>query len=336
MSGFEELNGQQKVAIVMAQLSTPTSSVLMKTLGNEDAIMVATAIARLPPLHRDVVDQVLEEFVSRVNTTRAIGQGGVAQARKMLASVIGEQQALDVMSHHEGNLAVGPLALISQTEPSRVVTQLAEEHPQTIAAILAHVAPNDGARLLDAVPAAMRPEVAMRIATMGRVSPDAVSAAAAELAGHLRASGSAGASTPGGIPALVDLLSRSEGSTEKLVLGGLADRDPELAEALRAQMFTFDDVLELDDRTLQVVLRSVEISELALALRGISDNPDAVNKFTQNLSERGQAELAEEMEVLGSVRASQVDAAQSSLVRSVRDLEASGAIVITRSTDELV
>jgi flagellar motor switch protein FliG len=116
----------------------------------------------------------------------------------------------------------------------------------------------------------------------------------------------------------------------------MAERDPELAEAIRARMFTFDDVLALDDRTMQVVLRSLEISELALALKGISDDPEAVSRFTQNLSERGQAELAEEMEVMGPVRASQVDAAQSSLVRAVRELEASGAIVITRSTDELV
>jgi flagellar motor switch protein FliG len=254
----------------------------------------------------------------------------------MLASVIGEQQAIEVMSHHESHLAVGPLALLSQTEPERVVPHLVDEHPQTVAALLAHMPPGEGARLLDALPVELRAEVAVRIATMGRVSPEAVSAAVAQVAARLRAAGSGGSAAVGGIPALVELLNRAEGSTEKLVLGTLADRDPELAEAVRARMFTFEDVIALDDRTLQTVLRSVEISELAMALRGIADDTDAVNKFTQNLSERAQAQLTEEMEVMGAVRATQVDAAQASLVRVVRELEANGSIVINRNSDELV
>jgi flagellar motor switch protein FliG len=333
---YDQLTGQQKVAIVLAQLESATSSVLLRALGDEEAILLATEMANLPPLDRDVVNQVLEEFVGRVNTTRAIGQGGMHQARRMLASVIGEEQALEVMSHQQGNAAVGPLTFLSHADPDHVAPHLTDEHPQTVAVILAHLPANNGAQLLDAMPPEFRAEVAMRIATMDRVSPDAISIAALQLANKLRGLGSASSSVPGGIPALVDLLNRADGSTEKQVLNELEARDPELAEAVRARMFTFDDVLALDDRTLQVVLRNVEISELALAMRGTTEHPEAMEKISQNLSERGRAELAEEMEVMGSVRSSLVDTAQSNLVRSVRDLEASGAIIIARLDEELL
>jgi flagellar motor switch protein FliG len=333
---IEALNGVQKVAIVLAQLDSETSSTLLRTLGHEESILLATEMAKLPPLRRDVVVQVLDEFVERVNTTRSIGQGGMAQARRMLASVIGEQQATEVMLQSGGSVAIGPLAFLSNAEPEHVVPHLIDEHPQTVAVILAHLSPPDGARLLDAMPGDFRAEVAVRIATMDRVSPDAIGVAAAQLASKLRGLGSSRSSVPGGIPALVDLLNLADGSTEKQVLGDLEARSPELAEAIRARMFTFEDVLALDDQTIQVLLRNVPVKDLALAMRGTTDNPEAMEKITRNLSERGRAELAEEMDVMGSVRASLVDGAQSSMVRTVRELEASGAIVIGRGNDELI
>ena len=332
----ESLTGQQKVAIVLAQLRPETSSILLKAVGDEEAVVLATEIANLPPLDREVVGRVLAEFVEKVNTTRSISQGGLSQARRVLAAAIGEEQAAEVMSHLQGKVAVGPLAFLSQADPGHVVPFLVDEHPQTVAVILAHMPPKDGSRLLDVMPSDFRAEVAVRIATMDRVSPEAISTAAQQLANKLRGLGSAGSSVPGGIPTLVELLNRSDGSTEKQVLADLEERNPELAEAVRARMFTFEDVLALEDRTLQVVLRGIRIPDLALAIKGANDDPDVMDKIKRNLSDRAQAELVEEIDVMGPVRMSMVDTAQANIVRAVRELEASGEIVIARQTDQLL
>jgi flagellar motor switch protein FliG len=333
---YENLTGQQKVAIVLTQLREDTSTMLLKAVGYEEAVALATEIANMPPLDREVVGRVLDEFVGKVNTTRSIGQGGLAQARRMLAGAMGEERAAQVMPHLQGNAAAGPLASLSQADPTDVVPLLVDEHPQTVAVILANMAPNEGSRLLDAMPADFRAEVAVRIATMGPVSPEAISTAAQQLADKLRGRGVASASVPGGVPALVELLNRAEGSTEKQVLASLETRDPELAEAVRARMFTFEDVLAMEDRTLQLVLRGIKIPDLALAIKGSSDDPEVMDKIKRNLSDRAQAELTEEIEVMGPVRMSMVDTAQSNIVRVVRELEASGEIVIARQTDQLL
>jgi flagellar motor switch protein FliG len=333
---YENLTGQQKVAIVLAQLRPETSSTLLKAVGEQEAVLLATELANLPPLDREVVGRVLEEFVGKVNTTRSIGQGGLAQARQMLAAAVGEERAAQLVPHLQGNVAAGPLASLSQANPEIVVPLLVDEHPQTVAVILAHMSPNDGSRLLDNMPNDFRAEVAVRIATMGPVAPEAVSTAAGQLADKLRGLGVAGSFAPGGVPALVELLNGSEGSTEKQVLASLEERNPELAEAVRAHMFTFEDVLAMEDRTLQLVLRGIKISDLALAIKGASDDPGVMDKIKRNLSDRAQAELVEELEVMGQVRVSQVDQAQSTIIREVRELEAKGEIVIARQTDQLV
>ena len=333
---YESLTGQQKVAIVLAQLREETSSTLLKAVGDEEAVLLATEIASLPPLDRDVVNRVLEEFVGKLSTTRSIGQGGIAQARRMLAAAMGEERAAQVMPQLQGKVATGPLASLSQADPVHVVPLLVDEHPQTVAVILAHMQPNDGSRLLDAMPSDFRAEVAVRIATMGPVSPEAIIASAQQLANKLKSLGAVGASVPGGVPALVELLNRAEGSTEKQVLASLEERNPELAETVRARMFTFEDVLAMEDRTLQLVLRGIKIPDLALAIKGSSDDPDVMDKIKRNLSDRAQAELMEEIEVMGPVRMSMVDTAQSTIVRAVRELEASGEIVIARQTDQLL
>jgi flagellar motor switch protein FliG len=333
---YENLTGQQKVAIVLAQLRPETAAAVLKAVGDDEAVALATEIVNLPPLDREVVARVLEEFVGKVNTTRSINQGGIAHARRMLEAAIGEARTAEVMPHLQGNVAAGPLAFLSQADPGNVAPLLVDEHPQTVAVILAHIPPSEGSRLLDAMPSDFRAEVAVRIATMGAVSPEAISTAAQQLADRLKALGATGMSVPGGVPALVELLNGADGSTEKQVLASLEERSPELAEAVRARMFTFADVLAMEDRTLQLVLRGIKIPDLAIAIKGASDDPEVMDKIKRNLSDRGQAELTEEIEVMGPVRMSMVDAAQSSIVRAVRELEASGEIVIARQTDELL
>lgn len=333
---YEQLTGQQKVAIVLAQLGIEHSAAILRSLSDEETVMFTTEIANLPPLDRNVVEAVVLEFISRINATRAVGQGGLERAREILGATLGPERAEEVLSQMHGKVAVGPLAFLSQADPAHVVPFLIDEHPQTIAVILAHLPTADAAALMDAFPNDFRTEVVQRIATMDRVAPDAITQAAAQLAAKLRGLIGSGSSIPGGIPSLVEILSRTDGSTEKQVLTELEARDSSLAEQVRALMFTFEDVLHLDDRTLQVVLRSVSVSDLALAIKGTGDDPEVMDKLKRNLSERAAAELDEELEVMGTVRMSMVDTAQANIVRTVRELEADGAVVIARATDEVV
>jgi flagellar motor switch protein FliG len=333
---FESLTGQQKVAIVLTQLPDETAILLFKTFGSKEAVLLASEIAKLPTLEEAVVRQVLQEFAERVGAARLVTQGGFAQAERIFAGAFGEEEAAAALAGIQGRVAVGPLSFISQVDAANVAPLLADEHPQTVAVILAHMPPDEGSKLLNAMPPELRVEVAERIAMMDRVSPEAIKIAAEQLARKLSGLGSAESSVPGGIPTLVDLLNWSEGSTEKQILTDLETRNPDVAEEVKKHMFTFEDVLALDDRSLQVVLRGVEIKDLAVAIKPSIEDPEIMIKINRNISERAQTELQEELGVMGGIRVSQVDAAQSNIVRAVRDLEASGEIVIARQTDELV
>ncbi len=330
----DQLSGQQKVAVVLAQLPTESSAAILRSLSDEEAVELTTEIASLPTLERDVVQEVIVEFVTRVNAVRAVGQGGIERARSILAETLGPERAAEVLAHMQSKVAVGPLAFLSHAEPSNVVPLLVDEHPQTVAVVLAHLPAGDAAALMDVMPPEFRAEVVERIATMDRVAPEAISQAASVLASKLRGLGSQGSLAPGGIPSLVEILNRADSSTEKQVLADLEARDRVLADAVRERMFTFEDALKLDDRTLQEVLRRVTISDLALALKGSGDDPEVLEKVKRNLSERAAQELDEEIEVMGPVRLSAVDAAQGNVVKAVRELEAEGAITISRGNDE--
>ncbi len=333
---YENLTGQQKVAIVLAQLRPETSSTLLKAVGEQEAVLLATELANLPPLDREVVGKVLEEFVGKVNTTRSIGQGGLAQARQMLAAAVGEERAAQLVPHLRGNVAAGSLASLSQANPEVVVPLLVDEHPQTVAVILAHMSPNDGSRLLDHMPNDFRCRGRGPDRDHGPCSPG----------GRQHGCRATGGQAPrprcrrlvrtgwrAGVGRVAQRVGRLDG---KAGARKLEERSPELAEAVRAHMFTFEDVLAMEDRTLQLVLRGIKISDLALAIKGASEDPGVMDKIKRNLSDRAQAELVEELEVMGQVRVSQVDQAQSTIIREVRELEAKGEIVIARQTDQLV
>ena len=333
---YESLTGQQKVAVVLAQLRQETSAAILKALGDEEAVTLANEIANLPPLDRDVVARVVEEFIGKVNTTRSINQGGFAFARRVLGGcnrrgARRQGHADDGQQRHGGAPCVplpgGPF----------------KRRPAACGR-----ASSDGRGDPRPHPAGRRLPFARRHAErLSRRGRRAHRDDGCRVAGGDRHRGTAARESTqdprchrglraGRCPPLVELLNGADGSTEKQVFASLEERDPELAEAVRARMFTFEDVLAMEDRTLQLVLRGIKIPDLAIAIKGASDDPEVMDKIKRNLSDRGQSELTEEIEVMGPVRMSMVDAAQSSIVRAVRELEASGEIVIARQTDELL
>jgi flagellar motor switch protein FliG len=229
-----------------------------------------------------------------------------------------------------------PFEFLRRADPRQVLTYLQEEHPQTISLVLAHMAPEQAAMVLSALPEEMQSDIALRIATMDRTSPEVVrqveQVLERKLSSVLQAQDVSQAA--GGVQALVDLLSRSDRATEKLILGELEKRDAELADQVRSQMFVFEDIVNLDDRSVQLVLRDVDVKELAVALKGVRS--DVRDKILKNMSERAAANLSEEVELLGPTRMKAVNDAQAGVVKVIRQLEESGQLVLSRGGEEMV
>jgi flagellar motor switch protein FliG len=330
------LTGRQKAAALLAQLGTERATKVLKSMTEMEVVELMEEMAQLPPLEPDVVKEIVNEFTQRAVALLTVGQGGVDAARKLLRERLGSARAEEILAQIAAASMVQPLSFLQRIEPLQVAGFLADEHPQTIAMVLAHLPPDYAAAVLRDLDPTLHADVAQRIAKLGRISPEVVEQVAQVLERKLSAvvrSGGA-ALRVGGVQGLVGILNNSERSAERQILGELEQIDPELAEEVRSQMFVFDDVVQLDDRTLQRVLRHIVPKDLALALKGVDDS--VRQKFLRNMSERAAEDLLEEIEILGPTRLSTVEAAQSAVVRTVRELEAQGEITLNRGEDELV
>jgi flagellar motor switch protein FliG len=264
---------------------------------------------------------------------RFVGRGGVDFAREILGAGLGEDKAEGILSRLNVVYTEVPFASLRNADTRQLVTFLKDEHPQTIALVLAHLTAAQSAEVLSGFPQEQQAEVAHRIATMDRTSPEMVRLVEEELQ---RRMGSILAhqdmTTVGGIETLVEIINRSPRPTERSILEWLDNTDPELAEQVRSQMFVFEDIITIDDRSLQQVLREIEANDLATALKGV--RPDVRDKITRNLSERAAENLAEEIELLGPVRTRTVEEAQAKIVGVIRTLEEQGVLTLNRGGDD--
>jgi flagellar motor switch protein FliG len=330
------LTNRQKVAVVLAQLGPKKATPILKEMSDPDAIAFTTEVANLPALDTDTVVEVLGELVARIHESTLVNQGGITLARQFLEERLGPARADEVLDELENKSVVGPLAVLAHADPRQVVAILVEQQPQTVAVLLAHMRPEEAARIMTELPGEFRIKVARRIAQLERVDPAAVRQTTALIEAKLRSLHTVGALTvAGGASAIAEILNHSDRQTERQILGELETQDSELVEQIRANLFTFDDVVALDARSLQQILRRVPASTLAAALKGAQLDGAAMAHIRGNLTERGVQTLDEELEVLGAIRTSQVDAAQAEIVRTARELDAEGVIVIARN-DEVV
>ena len=331
------LAGPQKAAVVLAQLDNTRAQKILKSMSENEVVELMSAMATLPPLHPEVVQSVVSEFSEQAKERLDVGQGGIDLARKLLKERLGNARAQEILDQFISSPQNGPLSKLQRIDAQQIVSFITDEHPQTVSVVLAHLSPDHSAAVLAALPQEMRAEVSKRIATMGRINPDVIEVIAAVLENKLSALlrfGTTSSSEVGGLPSIVAILNQTDRSSEKQILSALEESDPELAEQIRNEMFVFDDVVNLDDRTLQRVLRNVVPKELAVALKGVPE--EIREKFLRNMSERSAEDLAEEIDLLGPTRVSQVEAAQTAVVRVVRDLDAQGEIVLSREDDEFV
>jgi flagellar motor switch protein FliG len=270
-------------------------------------------------------------------TTKHAGSGGMAYARELLEASLGSERANLILDRLQASMTDMPFNFLSHADPRQLLTYVQHEHPQTIALVLAHIPSAMGSSILGGLPPDMQSDVAHRIAVMDRTSPDVIRQVEQALQRKLSMVLQPDElSTVGGLEPLIDIINRSDRTTERLILEALEARSPEIAEEIRRRMFMFEDIVNLDDRSVQLVLRQVEPADLATALKGVAD--EVRDKVTGNLSERGRDNLLEEIDLLGPVKVKMVEESQQKIVAVIRSLEDSGQIEIQRGgeADELI
>jgi len=328
-----EMTGLRKAAVLLVQMGKEHSAAVLKSLRDTEVEALTSEIARLDAVDVEVADAVLSEFQQLVTARQYYSQGGMPFAEEVLVATLGPERAAEVMARLSASMVEMPFEFLRRVDPRLILSFLQDEHPQTITLVLAHMAAEQAAVVLSGLPESVQADVAHRLAVMDRTSPEIVKQVEAHLERRLSAVlQSSDYSTVGGLKPLVDIINNSDRSTERLILEGLEQRDRSLADEVRAQMFMFEDIRMLDDRSVQLVLRQVDSKELATALKGV--RADVQDKILSNMSERGATALREEMDVLGPVRLKQVEEAQVAIVRQVRSLEESGQIVISRGGDD--
>jgi flagellar motor switch protein FliG len=334
-SDVARLNGTQKVAILLMTLGKDRASRLLQTMRESEVAEVAAEIARLPSVPQDVVHAVLEEFKEMAQARVNIATGGLEYARTMLVDSLGPKKAQEIMELLATQMIEAPFEFLRDTDPRQVLSFVSEEHPQTIALVLAHMLPDAAAMVLGSLPEALQRDVAVRIAMMDRTSPDVIERVEQVLQRKLSSVlQQSDFSEAGGVDTLVDILNRADRGTERLILEGLELANEELADEVRQLMFVFEDIVNLDDRSVQLILRQVDTKDLAIALKGVQST--VKDKIKRNMSERAGQNLMEEIDLMGPVRLKDVESAQGGIVRVIRSLEEAGQIVLSRSGDEFV
>mgnify|MGYP002624738905 CR=1 FL=1 len=335
MAYDEELSGVQKAAILLISLGPEKSANIFKHLKEDEIETLTLEIANTRNVPPDLKEAVLEEFYEICLAQQYIAEGGINYAKELLEKALGEDKALDVISKLTASLQVKPFEFIRKTEPSQLLTFIQDEHPQTIALILSYMSPSQSAMILSAIPPDRQADVAKRIASMDRTSPDTIKEVEKVLESKLSSLVNQDYTIVGGVDAVVEILNTVDRATEKHIMETLEIEEPELADEIRKKMFVFEDILTLDDKTIQRVLRDVDQNDLGLALKGSSE--EVQSAVFRNTSSRLASMIKEDMDFMGPVRMKDVEEAQQKIVNIIRKLEDSGEIIISRGGgDEIV
>ena len=331
----KSLTGRQKAAIFLVTLGSEVASEIFKHLREDEVETLTFEVARMETVDSELSDAVLEEFQELMNAQNFITTGGIDYARELLEKSLGSQKAIDIINRLTSSLQVRPFDFIRRTDPAHLLNFIQQEHPQTLALILAYLEPNKASTILQNLPDEIQSEVARRIATMDRTSPDVLREVERVLEKKLSTLSSEDYTAAGGVESIVEILNLVDRSSEKSIIESLEEEDPDLAEEIKKRMFVFEDIVMLDDRAIQRVLREVDSQELAKALKSV--DTEVQDKIFRNMSKRAASMLKEDMEFMGPVRLKDVEESQQKVVSIIRRLEDSGEIVIARSgEDELV
>ena len=332
MAKKAELTGRQKAAIFLVSLGSDVSSEIFKHLREDEIEQLTFEIARLDKIEPEDRDRVLQEFQEMMMAQEFISNGGIDYARDVLERALGTQKAIDIVNRLTSSLQVRPFDFIRRTDPSHLLNFIQGEHPQTIALILAYLDPQKAAQILAGLNHQVQADVARRIAQMDRTSPDVLREVERVLERKLSTLASEDFTSAGGIDAIVEVLNNVDRGTEKIIIEALEEEDPELAEEIKKRMFVFEDIVLLDDRSIQKVLREVDTQDLAKALKGV--DAEVQEKIFRNMSKRAASLLREDMDFMGPIRLRDVEESQQKIVNIIRKLEDAGDIIVARAGEE--
>ena len=335
MAVHNDLSGIQKAAILLISLGPERSANVFKHLKEEEIEELTLEIANTRSVSPDVKSQVLDEFYEVCLAQQYIAEGGVGYAKELLEKALGADKARDVIGKLTASLQVRPFEFIRKTDASQLLNFIQDEHPQTIALILSYLSSGQAATIISALAPEKQADVAKRIAQMDRTSPDVIKEVEKVLEQKLSSLVNQDYTIVGGVDSIVEILNTVDRGTEKHIMETLEIEEPELADEIRRKMFVFEDILSLDDKSIQRVLREVDNNELAIALKSANEEVQAV--IFNNLSKRLASMIREDMDFMGPVRLKDVEEAQQKIVNIIRKLEDAGEIIISRGGgDELV
>jgi flagellar motor switch protein FliG len=323
------VSGRRKAAMLCVSLGPEAAAEILKQLPQDMVELLTIEMARTPAVNGPLQEAVLQEVVDTAHARGYISEGGIAYARGVLERAIGKERAEDILARLATVIEVTPFEFLRGVPPDHISNFLRQEHPQTISLVIANLPTTDlAARVMQLLPPDQQPNIATRIALMAKTSPDVVREVARVMRHNLESVTHQEYAAAGGVQALAAILNAVDRTTERNILERLADMDGELAEQVRALLFVFEDVLKLDDRAIQLVLKEIESKDLALALRGASF--EVVERLTSNMSTRAAEMLQEEIEIMPPQRRKVVEEAQSKVVAAVRKLEEAGEIFVSR------
>lgn len=333
--GEREMDGVEKAATLLITLGPEKSAKIFKHLKEEEIEQLTLEIANTSSVSPQTKEKVLSEFYEICLAQQYIAEGGIGYAKELLEKALGEEKAKDVIGKLTASLQVRPFEFIRKTDPSQLLNFIQDEHPQTIALILSYLPASQASMVVSSLPPEKQADVARRIAQMDRTSPDVIKQVEKVLERKLSALVNQDYTIVGGVDAIVEILNSVDRGTEKHIMETLEVEEPELADEIRKKMFVFEDILLLDDRAIQRVLRDVDNNDLAVALKGANEEVQGV--IFKNLSKRLAAMIKEDMEYMGPVRMKDVEEAQQKIVSIIRKLEDSAEIVISRGGgDEII
>ncbi len=325
---MKNISGRQKAAILLISLGPDLSSQIFKNLPEEEVEKLTLEIANIRRVTAEKKDAVFQEFYQLSLANDFISQGGIDYAKKLLEKAYGDQKAAEIIRRLTANLQVRPFDFIRKTDPGQLINYIQYEHPQTIALILAYLDPDQSSAVLSELPSEMQTDVARRIALMESTTPEVLREVEKVLERKLSSVVTQDYTRAGGVSTLVGVLNRVDRAAEKTIIETLEVQDPELAEEIKKLLFVFEDIVQLDDRAVQLVLREVDSHDLALALKGAGE--EVMSKIERNISKRAAQLLKEDINYMGPMRLRDVEEAQQKIVAEIRKLEEQGQIIITR------
>lgn len=329
------LSGREKAAMLLIALGPETSAQVMRHLRDDEIEDLTLEIANINTVTPEDKKKIIDEFYQLCVAQEYISEGGIEYAREVLEKALGTQRAIEIINSLTTSLQVKPFDFARKADPAQVLNFIQNEHPQTIALVLSYLKPEQSAAILSSLPQDKQVDVAKRIAKLNSASPEVIKEVERILEKKLSTLVSQDYTATGGLQTIVDILNASDRGTEKNILDSLEIDDVELANEIKKRMFVFEDIVLLDSRSIQRVLREVDNHDLALALKGASEDVSKV--LYNNMSKRMAEMIQEDIQYMGPVRLKDVEDAQQRIVNIIRTLEDAGEIIISRGGgDEII